>query len=118
MVPIKQILVVQQIFEFIQDIKGKALQMLTVTMLVLSSEDACKRVNLSTCELFLVLPSNLEEAATKMITHSFHALQLATFNQVDHPGDTHVLVLEVNLLNNDKEMLFIDHRCSIKRTLH
>ena len=116
MISIKQILVVQQILEFIQDIKGKALQMLTVTMLVLSSEEAV--VNLSTCELFLVLPSNLEEASTKMIAHSFHALQLATFNQVDHPRDTDVLVLEVNLLNNDKEMLFIDHRCSIKRTLH
>ena len=48
---------VQQIFEFIQDIEGKALHILRVTMLVLSSEDACKSVNLSTCELFLALLS-------------------------------------------------------------
>ena len=51
--------------------------MLRATIIVVSSEDACKRiVNLPTYEPVLVLLSNQEEVATKVIALSFHALNL------------------------------------------
>ena len=60
---------VKLIFEFIQDSKRKVLNILRTRMLVLSGEDSCHKVTLSTCEPFPELLSNQEEADTKVIAH-------------------------------------------------
>ena len=89
-------------------------------MLVLSGEDSCHKVTLSTCEPFPELLSNQEEADTKVITHSFLSLQQAAYYQVvirSPSRDTDIVVLAVSLLNQDREKVFIDNGCGRSITL-
>ena len=112
---------VELIFEFFKSIKGKALNILRTTVLILSREGACTKVTLSSCEPFPELLSNQEEADTKVIAHSFHILQQPEYKQVvirSPSGDTDILVLAVSLLNNDKKNVFIDNGSGVSRTLH
>ena len=47
-------------------------------MLILSREDKCRKVTLSTCEAFQELLSKQEEVDTKVIAHAVHTLQQQT----------------------------------------
>lgn len=50
-------------------------------MLILSREDECQKVTLSTFEAFQELLNNQEETKTKVIAHAVHALQQKTITQ-------------------------------------
>ena len=58
--------------------KAKVLKLPRASMLILSREDKCRKVTLSTCEAFQELLSKQEEVDTKVIAHAVHTLQQQT----------------------------------------
>ena len=81
-------------------------------MLILSREDECQKVALSTCEAFRDLLSNQEEADTKVIVHAVHALQQQTITEAVNKsasGDTEIIILSISLLSTYKENVFLEN---------
>ena len=99
---------IELIFETLQRKKAAVLNTLRTTKTILSLEDHCQSISLSSNDTFGNLLSNHEEADTKSIAH---ALQFVEENEnlrviIRSPsGNAEILVLTVSVLYNHKTIL-------------
>ena len=103
---------VELIFQSIQDDRVQVLNSLRTNQLILSGENCCWLLGLSSVQVHDNLVSNHEEADTKVIAHAHHALVNEAGGQVMirlHSGDTDIVVLVVSLFQSYKERVAIDN---------
>lgn len=103
---------IEIIFQVLEVKKVHVLNSLRTTKLVLSRFEECKIITLSSCDSFVTLVSNHEEADTKVITHAIQFLQQNTDHQAiirSPSGDTDIIVLAVALLFEFNKRVSIDN---------
>ena len=99
---------IELIFETLQRKKAAVLNTLRTTKIILSREDHCQSISLSSNDTFGNLLSNHEEADTKSIAHAMQFVEENENHRViirSPSGDTEILVLTVSVLYNHKTIL-------------
>ena len=102
---------IELIFETLQRKKAAVLNTLRTTKIILSREDHCQSISLSSNDTFGNLLSNHEESNTKIIAHAMHFLDENKNHRViirSPSGDTDTLVLTVSVLYSHKARILLD----------
>ena len=102
---------IELIFETLQRKKAAVLNTLQTTKIILSREDHCQSISLSSNDTFGNLLSNHEEADTKIMAHAMQFLEENENHRViirSPSGDTDTLVLTVSVLYSHKARILLD----------
>ena len=92
--------------ETISSSPDKALVILQISAIYLSKEDFCVRVNESQVRTVDELSSNQEEADTKVILHSVHAINTTESSIIlrSFSGGTDIMIIAINLIDTSKRV--------------
>ena len=102
---------IELIFETLQRKKAAVLNTLRTTKIILSREDHCQSISLSSNDTFGNLLGNHEEADTEIIAHAMRFLEGNENHRViirSSSGDTDTLVLTVSVLYSHKARILLD----------
>ena len=104
------------VFNVIESAKGKVFNMLRTTKIILSAENKCRCLTLSSATDLVELASNQEQADSRVILHALNALELDKVESViirPPSGDVDICVL----VTHHKEKIFLDNGKSDARRL-
>ena len=104
--------IIKLIFETLQRKKAAVLNTVRTTKIILSREDHCQGISLSSNDTFRNLLSNHEKVDTKIIAHAMQFLEKNENDRViirSSSGDTDILDLTVSALYSHKTRILLDH---------
>ena len=109
---------IELIFETLQRKKAAVLNTLRTTKIILSREDHCQSISLSSNDTFGNLLSSHEEADNNIIAHAMQFLDENENHRViirSPSGDTNILVLAVSVLYSHKTRILLDNNSGKER---
>ena len=98
-------------FQYIIENKSKIMALLKTNWLYLSADQDCKQVTVSDCSDYDMLISDQEEADTKVVLHTLHALSENNETKVvirSPSGDTDILVIALGIISQ-RERVYVDN---------
>ena len=107
-------------FNLIQSAKEKVFNMLCTTKIILSTENKCRCLTLSSASDLVELASDQEEADSRVILHALNALEFDKAEPViirSPSGDVSKCFLVIHHLYLHKEKVFLDNGKSDARQL-